>query len=565
MHLGDDYTIIFNGQIYNHTELREKHGLNCATHSDTETLLHLYRKCGSGMLNELEGMFAFIIHDKKNNRLFVARDRAGKKPLYIYQKDDQVAFASELNTFRSFLPLTIQHELMPHYLRFSFFYGANTPYKEVTELRLGSYVIYDIASKKLTIKNWWKINDHYQKETSKDSLGEAKGKVKQLLTAAIKRRLDCSDLEVGAFLSGGIDSGLITAIASSFKPDLKTFTVRFPGAFDESYLAKQVAEKYGTKHTEIDIGFDNLLQDLETIILNYGEPYADSSAIPSYYVSKEAKKYLTVILNGDGADELFGGYRRYVPFSKYDFFASKGGIAALASVIRQILPHSHNKKSRLNYLYRLADLASKKNKISLYLTATFDAFEGNEDKFLVDSDWQLQELFETEFCEIINAPISGLRKMMNLDFNVLLYGDLLVKMDIATMAHSLEGRSPFLCKELLEYAPTLSDQLKIRGTTTKYLLRQLAAEYLPSSLINQPKRGFEVPLKNWIDNDIRELVFDYLTPASSYSNQFLHPSFIEKLLKKKIHISDEKRAKMLWAMLCLEIWYAGQASTNVEI
>jgi asparagine synthase (glutamine-hydrolysing) len=241
-----------------------------------------------------------------------------------------------------------------------------------------------------------------------------------------------------------------------------------------------------------------------------------------------------------------------VPFAKYDFFKTKGVAKGAASLLHSILPPSNNKKSNYNYFYRLIDLASK-NSIATYLSSTFDNFEGYE-KFLENGDSYLKEVSK-DFDAINNSKLSGLQKIMNLDFDNILAGNLLVKMDIATMAHSLEGRSPLLCKELLEYVPSINDSFKIRGTQTKYILRQLAVKYLPDALINQPKRGFEVPLKKWMDNELKEIVFSYLGSANSYANNFVDKKFIQQLLDKKLKISDEKRAKMLYTLFALNVWH----------
>jgi asparagine synthase (glutamine-hydrolysing) len=357
---------------------------------------------------------------------------------------------------------------------------------------------------------------------------------------------------VGSFLSGGIDSGLVSAIAKKYNSTLKTFTVSFEGEYDEAPLAKLVAQKYETKHYEIRINFDNLVNDIEKILCNYGEPFFDSSAIPSYYVSREAKKHLTVILNGDGGDEIFGGYRRYVPFAKYDFFKPGLVIKSAASLAKAVLPVPNNKKSKYNFAYRLADLASK-NGLDTYLSATIDSFEGL-DKYLTGNNVILKAV-KQDFERINDTPLSGLQKIMNLDFDNILAGNLLVKMDIATMAHSLEGRSPLLSKEILEYVPGIKDGYRIKGQQTKFLLRSLAQKYLPAELINQPKRGFEIPLKKWIDGQLKELIASYILPQSAYCNNFVQKGFVQDLWNRRIRTGDEKRAKMLWTLFALEVWY----------
>lgn len=552
MTLRNRYTIIFNGEIYNHAAIRQQFSLTGQTNSDTETLLLLYEKMGPDFLQYLDGMFVFAIYDNVEKTMFLARDRAGKKPLYIYNDDQKIVFASELNCLKSQLPLQIAPENFYHYLRIGVFYRELTPYKNVKELPGGTYAMIRCQTGKIDIKRWWDIHPFYLQD-QKDSLEEALHKTDTFLQQAVKRRIESSDLEVGCFLSGGIDSGLVTAMASSISPKLKTFTVSFNGEYDEAPLAKLVADKYNTDHTEIRISFDHLVNDVERILCNYGEPYFDSSAIPSYYVSEAARKHVTVILNGDGADELFGGYRRYVPFARYDFFKQNFIVHAGAKMLKAVLPLSQDKKSKYNYIVRLASFAAKSD-LETYLSAGLDIIEDYERHILTPGYDYLQEM-RHDFKKITSAPLTGLKKIMNMDFDTNLFSDLLVKMDIATMAHSLEGRSPFLCKELLEYTPGLPDQFKINGSQTKYLLRTLAKKYLPETLINQPKRGFEIPLKNWVDHQLHDMIRDYIIAPNAYNRNLVDPAFTLKLLENKTNVPAEKRAKILWTLFCLEVWY----------
>src|SRR5688572_22223412 len=426
-----DLTIIFNGEIYNHQDLRKKFSLQCKTNSDTETLLHLYAKLGPNFLQELDGMFALAIYDREKQQLFVARDRAGKKPVYYYNSGDQFVFASELNALRNQLPLEVNEKHIQQFIRIGYFYKTSTPYKNVWELPAGSYAMVSLDKPALQVTKWWSITDQYLRK-QEDTPETALNKVDVILHDAVKNRVESSDLEVGSFLSGGIDSGLVTAIAKSYSPNLKTFTISFEGEYDEAPLAKLVADRYHTNHHEIKIAFDQLGSDIENILSNYGEPFMDSSAIPSYYVSREAKKYLTVILNGDGGDELFGGYRRYVPFARYDFFKSATWIKRMAAMSHRVMPIPNNKKSKYSYLYRLADLAGKDG-LETYLSATIDSFDGYE-QYLLSGEEILQPI-RKDFDSINKLPLTGLQKIMNLDFDNILAGDLLVKMDIATMAH----------------------------------------------------------------------------------------------------------------------------------
>ncbi|MBK7680955.1 MAG: asparagine synthase (glutamine-hydrolyzing) [Chitinophagaceae bacterium] len=550
MHL-EHLTIIFNGEIYNHQEVRKKYNLSCKTNSDTETILHAYAKLGADCLQDFDGMFAMAIFDRSKNEIFIARDRAGKKPLYYYTKGGTFVFASELNALRNQLDVAVNETHIQQYMRMGYFYKSSTPYRDVNELPAGSYATVSLHHPVVRLVKWWNIHSFYQRKST-DDIDTALSKTDAFLHTAVKNRLESSDLEVGSFLSGGIDSGLVTAIASQYNNKLKTFTVSFDGEYDEAPLAKLVAERYHTDHYEIKIFFDNLTGDIEKILSNYGEPFFDSSAIPSYYVSAAAKKKLTVILNGDGGDEIFGGYRRYVPFAKYDFFKSGTATKKIAGLLHALMPVTNNKRSKYNYIYRLTDLA-RKNNLPVYLSSTIDSFEGLE-KFLVN-DKSYLDLVETDFESMNQSSLSGLQKMMNLDFDNILPGDLLVKMDIATMAHSLEGRSPLLCKDLLEYVPSLPDNYKIKGSQTKYILRKLAEKYLPAELINQPKRGFEIPLKKWIDNELKDMIASYILSPNAYCKNFVQPGFMENLWNRKIKTGDEKRAKMLWTLFALEVWY----------
>lgn len=546
-------TIIFNGEIYNHQELRRQYKLECQTNSDTETILHLYSKLGPKALNEMDGMFVIAIYDRNKEQLFIARDRAGKKPVYYYHDEHKLIFASELNAIRNQLPLEMNENYIREFTRTGFFYPAHTPYKNVSELPPASYALVNATGNpQLQVVKWWEIQDFYS-NPSCDNEATALDKVESLLHTAVKRRIESSDLEVGSFLSGGIDSGLVTAIGKKYNSNLKTFTVSFDGEYDEAPLAKLVADQLQTRHHELRISFDHLLNDVEKILSNYGEPFYDSSAIPSYYVSREARKHLTVILNGDGGDELFGGYRRYVPFAKIDFFKKSALRQSVFRIFHSLTPTSDNKMNKLNYLRRMMFLGSG-NGLDTYMRATTDIFEGYGDKAFTQ-DWKAAPDMDARFDQIFASNLTGLQKMMLLDFENILPSVLLVKIDIATMAHSLEGRSPLLGKDLLEYVPSMSDEFKIQGTQTKYLLRKLAAKYLPATIINQPKRGFEIPLKHWVNNQLKPLIADYLTSSGALYPAFIKKEFVMGLLNDTIKVQAEKRAKMLWLLFSLEVWY----------
>ncbi len=543
--------IVFNGEIYNHLELRKKYGLASASNSDTKSILLLYETIGMLMLNEFDGMFAFALYDSNKKELFLARDRAGKKPLYVYTKNNQCVFSSELNTLYKVVQPEINYDSLADYLYIGYHYRKATPYENVSELENGHFLQINTKTLKTSSVKWFDIASYYKKENDvffNDAVEQLDGK----LQTAVKSRIESSDLDVGSFLSGGIDSGLVTAIAAENSPSLKTFTVRMPGAYDESALAKQVANKYSTNHTVVDLSFSNLKNDIVPILANYGEPYCDSSAIPSYYVSKEAKKHITVVLNGDGADELLGGYRRYVPFKHIDFFNCNSLTKGVAKNLLKVLPIANEKKTKYNYVYRLLKIASYNETLEIYNSATSDIFVGFEDQFL-----HKPSLIEitANLDDINDLKLSSLSKILLMDFQSILFSGLLPKMDIATMAHSLEGRSPFLSKDILEFAPGLSDRFKVNNITTKYILRDLAKKYLPSDLINQPKRGFEIPLKNWVDTELKEIIEGYLLASDTIYSKIIRKSFIEDLIARRVKVSDERRAKMLFCVFGLEVWY----------
>lgn len=538
----DHAIIVFNGEIYNHKELRKELADNFISSSDTETLLALYLKYGMNFLEKLDGMFAFAIYDRQKQKVFFARDRMGKKPLFFYQDKDSLAFGSELNTLLCFKKPQIDYESLKFFLQSGFFFHDGTPYLNCHSLPNGTYGEYDLSSHHFSIKPYFNLLDYYLKPKITDEK-EALKLCEEILIRSLQNRIESSDLEVGAFLSGGIDSSLIVALASKIKPNLRTFTISFSGSYDESHLAEITAKTFHTNHTTLKIT-PHLKNDIHKILQNYGRPFADSSAIPSFYVAKEAKKHLSVILNGDGADELFGGYRRYVGHLLVSKIKPFGFLS-------NILPSPKEKKSLYNYFYRLLQMAKtyQNDFLSYYLHATTDIFCGY---FNFENAYNKE--FQKELEEVFNSPLSKLSQMLYLDSKNLLLSDLLPKMDIATMANSLEGRSPFLSKEMIEFAPRLSDTLKIKGKTTKYLLRQLAQIHLDKEIINAPKRGFEVPLKDWVNHDLKDIILERLN-NSKIAYDFLSKEEIHNLCFNTQKYGEEKRAKMLWSLYTLEEWY----------
>ena len=546
----DDYILIFNGQIYNHLDLRKQYlsHISFRTQSDTETLLYLYIALGEKMFALLDGMFAFVIFNKTNNTLFMAVDKSGKKPFYYYLDKQIFFFASELNAIKENKSLNINRTHIEAFLSLGYFFQNTTPYENVHRLPAGHYATLHLRTLVYEQKSYFDFLGLYEHNADHlaDSLEESKELVLSSLKQSVHNRLISSDIEVGAFLSGGIDSSLCVALASmSHKKPIKTFSVSFEGSsFDESSLAQLVADKYQTEHTKLSVNMDNLPSDIDTILTAYGEPFFDSSAIPTYYVSREAKKYVSVVLSGDGADELFGGYRRYVAIQHQAVFR-------LFSFLRYLIPRSHNKQSILNYLHRAFSMASKKS-LAYYSSATSDIFD---DCYSFDN--AILNQFSAQIDRVRKSKIDTLSQYLYLDFANILYSDLLKKIDIASMQHALEVRCPFLSPQMLEIATKIPSKYKIKGINTKYILRQIAHDYLPQELLGQPKRGFEVPLKKWVENDLKEIILDRM--PSGYANEFIDKKFQQQLIENKLPISREKRAKMLYSIFCLNTWHLTQS------
>jgi len=539
----NEFVIVFNGEIYNHLSIRKKYlnHINFKTNSDSETLLHLYIHFKEKIFDYLDGMFAFAILNQKTKTIFLATDKSGKKPLYIYHKDDKVFFASELNTIKQSVKLEIDEEKINTFLRVGYFPFGITPYKYTNMLYGGEYATINLQSPQIKKEIYFDLLDIYKKDKLDLSIKDTIDLVEKALNQSIKNRLISSDIEVGAFLSGGIDSSLIVALASKMGYKLRTFTVRFENSsFDESPLANLVAKKYNTNHHLINIKM-NLKDDIEKILLNYGEPFMDSSAIPSYYVSLEAKKYLSVILSGDGADELFGGYRRYVASNNLNIFKK-------LSFFLNLLPISKNKHSIISHLNRLNKLLSKKD-LDYYLSSTTDVFED----IIQFKDTQYINKMQLFTKKINSLNLSHVDKMLYMDFKFILFNDLLKKMDIASMANSLEVRSPFLSQELLNIVPRIQTKYKIKNITTKYILRELAKKHIPKQLVKAPKRGFEVPLSQWVQNELKDNIMDSL--SNGYHLNFIKKKQLDDIINNTINISDNQKSKILWSIFSLNTWH----------
>jgi asparagine synthase (glutamine-hydrolysing) len=546
-------SVVFNGEIYNYKELippLESRGHIFNTKSDTEVLVHLYEEHGVNMCQFLRGMFAFAIMDERNQTMFVARDRFGKKPLYYLTHQKEVFFASELKALRHManaqgITLSISEQAIYDYLSLGVVPQPSTIYKEVACLPPASYMVIDANGLKIT--EYWKLDYAPKLELS---YANATEKVRELMSESVRLRLR-SDVPLGVFLSGGVDSSVVAYEAAKEVGDtLQTFTVKMGSAeFDESPIATQTAQMLGVKNTILPLEM-NPLEGLQKIVQHYDQPYADSSAIPSLEISRLARQHVTVVLNGDGGDEIFGGYRRYLAAQRLASLswipnrAAKAGASLLESM-------ATGRRSGFGFAARFARGLAQ-SPAERYLTWTAD--------MLLDSDkrsiWTGTNVSATERLIEAELPrlqgLSGLDQQMALDTRFNLLSDLLVKMDMATMAYSLEGRSPFMDHVLAETVARLPDQYKV-GKTTKQILKDAYADKLPPIVTSGAKRGFEIPLEAWLEGSLRSIFQDTLGSSNSKVSAFLEPSFIQGILSRNI-LKDRNWKYIAYSLLVLEMW-----------
>lgn len=547
---------VFNGEIYNYRELREDliaRGHQFKTDGDTEVLVHLYEDLGPAMLAKLRGMFALVIWDNRKQQLFLARDRIGKKPLYYSESNGEFIFASEIKGVLSALKSspTINEQAIVDFLGWGAIHAPGTIYDEVRSLCPGEWLMVrdrHIATRQI----YWRMAMSPKLDLSRQ---EAVERIDETLQESVDLRLR-SDVPLGCFLSGGIDSGLITAMAASrVSGALTTITIGFENSdFDERSLAKLVSERYGTDHHEIVIQ-PNVIDDLPDILRNYDQPFGSASAIPSYYVAKAAREKVKVVLNGDGGDELFAGYRRYIAahYSRYIPGVDGPALRWLWRSMARMLPTPQRFRSKYAFVHRFLRGLGQSSE-DRFLTWTIDGLDHQVLKKLYRNDpghspsSRLVSLNAQD-----GAALGPVDRMLAIDFETVLPHDLLVKMDIATMAHSLEARSPLLDHELVEMVARYPESYKLSGATTKPLLRELAIKYLPTAIQTAPKRGFEVPLVSWLRHDLKAMSHDIiLSREGLIAQRFDRPS-LEHLLRGD-RLDPGRWSRQVWHLLVLGIW-----------
>jgi asparagine synthase (glutamine-hydrolysing) len=554
----EDRTVVavLNGELYNFASLREslrRKGHRFRSEGDTECLVHLYEEYGDGLVDRLRGMFAFAIWDAPRRRLLLARDRVGKKPLYWRSHGGSLVFGSELKALMQdpAMPREVDPVALHHYLTYQYVPAPWSILQDVRKLPPGHLLVWRDGSHE--VRRYWRL-DCTPRPVSDE--WEAAEELREKLLDATRVRM-VSERPLGAFLSGGLDSSaVVAAMARQTTGRVKTFSIGFDEqAFDERRYARRLAEWYGTDHHELVVR-PSAIDVLPALAWHFDEPFADSSAIPSYYVAKMSGERVTVVLNGDGGDECFGGYRRYLAMARTQRISLPAALRPRLGHLGSQLVSRGAPQSSLWKAGRVLELLS--HPLSRRYARMMSYFSP-EQKFALYSDALRERLAGVDSYEIMDASFaashagSGIGAIMDVDVNTYLPGDLLVKSDITTMANSIEGRSPFLDHHLMEWAAGLPADLKIRSGMTKYLLKRAVAEWLPPELVNRPKMGFGVPLAAWLRTELRDLSWDLLTDHTARSRGLFRSETVARLLRQ--HDEGTDHSPRIWALIQFELWH----------
>lgn len=560
--------VVLNGEIYNFRELRarlERSGHTFSTSSDTEAIVHLYEEEGPGLVRSLDGMFAFALWDARRRQLLLARDRVGKKPLFYSERDGVVSFASELNALMQDpdIPREIDHQAVDCFLTYQYVPAPLSIFKAVRKLPPASTLAYHDG--KLRIERYWRLD--YGRKREVEDVSALHEEIREAIRRSTRRRM-VADVPLGAFLSGGVDSSaVVAAMAEASTEPVKTFSIGFEHeGFNELPYARRIAEEFATDHYEFEVKAD-AVGLLPKIVHHYGEPFADTSAIPSFYLAELTRRHVTVALNGDGGDESFGGYDRYVWLLR-----AQGGdrvprpVRLVGAAIGERLPSGSTVPRGINRAKRLA---------SYLALEPADRYGRHVSHF----DRQRREaLYTPEYAELIGESLapevihsawrgasgrSLVDVMLETDVETYLPGDLLVKMDIATMAHSLEARSPLLDPEVMELAASLPPELKVRGSETKIVLRDALRGWIPEDILDRPKQGFGVPLETWFRTDLRAYVSDVLLDPQTLERGYFREQYVRQMLESHLAGAEDSSPR-LWALLMLELWHREFADVTLD-
>ena len=552
--------LTYNGEIYNFRELRSElaaKGHTFKSTSDGEIIVHLYEEMGAACLERLKGMFAFALWDETQQSLFLARDRIGKKPLHYAIYDGGIAFASEIKALLKHPKVVKEIDLsaLNKYLTFEYVPAPATIFKSIKKLEPGHYLSYQNG--KSEIKKYWDIPlaDYPIGFKTEDEYAE---ELRDILERAVRSRL-VADVPVGVFLSGGIDSGVIAALAAKADRKIECFSIGFDEpSFDESSHAKSIAKALGLNHRLKIFNTREMLDNLDELPNFLDEPLADASILPSYLLSKVASERLKVALSGDGGDELFAGYPTYQAhriITYYDLLPEtlKNSVKALAAW----LPVSHGNISTDFKIKQFLRGAGVSPEIRFFMW--MGSFTESEKKGLLSSDVRAalahENTYEDVFAYIRESGLNkDLERILYLSMKLYLQDDILVKVDRAAMANGLEVRCPLLDQELVEFACRLPMQYKLHGLKTKYLLKKAAEGILPDSIINRKKKGFGIPISKWLTGELKSYMLDYLGEERIKRQGYFNYPYIKGLIDDHLHKRKDHR-KLLWTLLIFQIWH----------
>jgi asparagine synthase (glutamine-hydrolysing) len=549
-----NYTIIFNGEFYNYKEHRQKleqKGHKFRTHSDTEVLLSLYIEMGIDCLSCINGDFAFAIYDKIKQQVFIARDRYGIKPLVYYHDQTKTVFASEIKGILPFLHKKpdISNEALSLYLQLNYIPAPLTIYSSVYKIQPGHYLIIDKQGFRQT--NYYSIP-----QTSEDIPNDEQEilkKFKELLMASVERRL-ISDVPLGTFLSGGIDSSIITAISRQFVPDLSTFTIGFNDYpfFDESKDAERIAKHLNTNHHTLQISEKDLLDEVPSVLDYLDEPFADSSAVAVSSLAKYTKKHITVALSGDGADELHGGYNKH----KAHFLAFKQqpfkSFFQLSSLGLSVFPASRNNNfsNKIRLLHKYSKGLSLDEQHRYWYWACFNHEENVSRLFQEKHSFSPPDLNN-----LLTTQGKTMNDVLYNDMHLVLPNDMLFKTDSMSMMHGLEVRVPMLDHTVVNFVSSLPSSYKINNQGQKLLLRKAFGNMLPQEILKKPKHGFEIPLHNWLKGPLDYLIQDLLNEKFIKEQNLFNFSTISVLLRQLRSVSPSDSAFRVWNLLVFQYWW----------
>lgn len=561
------YTIVFNGEIFNYQSLSDKYLQDvwqrvggAKTTSDTEVLLYLLIKYGEACIEWLAGFFAFSFYDAENGHMILARDRFGKKPLVYHATEEHLAFASEMKALMEWnITKSINYTALHQYLQLNYIPQPYSLLNGVTKLPQGHYMVCDSTGIK-------EIKAYYQIQIKKDQYSRydyetAQNELIKHMDASIQERM-IADVPLGAFLSGGIDSSVIVALASRHTNQLNTFSIGYKDNpfFDETKYAKLVADKYKTNHTVFSLTTDNFLEHLYSVLDYLDEPFADSSAIPEYILCHHTRKHVTVALSGDGGDEVFAGYNKHAAEWKIRQQSLLNTLVKAGGLVWKQLPRSRNNKitNLFRQLHRFAEGANLSEKDRYWRWASFNTPQQASALLTDTANKQVDKILSAKQREEILQyfKTGDYNEVLLTDMNLVLLSDMLVKVDMMSMANSLEVRSPFLDYKVVDFAFSLPVDYKVNGSMKKRIVQDAFRSMLPAEIYNRPKHGFEIPLLDWFRKELWGLINDDLLNQRFVDEQGIFNPHVVEQLKKKLHSNNpEDSHATIWALIVFQYWW----------